>query len=186
MKFDLKKFLKTLKLNENSISMVLGAIVIVVTTTLVVNYFKDKGSRGSLDGGQTAETEFAKTHTVVKGENLWAIAEAEIGSGYNWTDIARENNLANPSLIFAGQKLNIPSVEPIVAGKPAAKTVAVENQTTSGSITGATYEVVKGDTLWNIAIRAYGDGYKWSEIARENHLVNPSLIHPGNILALPR
>lgn len=46
--------------------------------------------------------------------------------------------------------------------------------------------MVKGDHLWGIAVRAYGDGYKWVEIARENNLVNPNLIHPGNVLSLPR
>jgi len=186
MKFDIKKFLKALKLNENRISMILGAIVIVVTVSLVVNYFKDRSSKGRLleNAGETTQTGFAKTHTVTKGENLWKIAEIEIGSGYNWTDIAKENKLTNPGLIYEGQKLDIPSVEPTIVGSLQAKPAAIESSAVS--ITGATYEVVKGDNLWNIAIRAYGDGYKWSEIARENRLVNPSLIHPGNILALPR
>lgn len=177
MKFDLKKFLKNLKLNENSISMALGAVVIVVTATLVINYFKDKGSEGILNGG-VAETGFAKTHTVVAGEDLWTIAEKETGSGYNWTKIAQANNLDNPGIIYAGQKLVIPSVESTLAVEPGSYQPS--------TITGATYEVVKGDTLWNIAVRAYGDGYKWSEIARENKLTNPNVIHPGNILALPR
>lgn len=179
----MKNFLKTLKLNENTISMILGAVVIVITATLVVNYFKDR-SKGSLleKAGQANQTQFAKTHTVIKGENLWKIAEAEIGSGYNWVDIAKTNNIKNPNLISVGQKLTIPSVEPITIGG----SIVSKSTLATGSITGATYEVVKGDNLWNIAVRAYGDGYKWSEIARENHLVNPGLIHPGNILALPR
>jgi len=184
MKFGLKNFLKTLKLNENTISMVLGAIVIVVTVSLVVNYFKDRASKGTLLEKAGQATGFAKTHSVVKGENLWKIAEVEIGSGYNWVDIAKANNLKAPYTITTDQKLNIPAVEPIKIG--ASAPAASSKLQALGSITGATYEVVKGDNLWNIAIRAYGDGYKWSEIARENKLVNPGLIHPGNILALPR
>jgi len=46
--------------------------------------------------------------------------------------------------------------------------------------------VVKGDNLWQIALRAYGDGYQWVKIARENKLANPDLIHSGNILKIPR
>ncbi len=67
--------------------------------------------------------------------------------------------------------------------KKEVKTADTGNQ---APITGATYEVVKGDSLWKIAVRAYGDGYQWVKIARENKLVNPNLIHPGNLLALPR
>jgi nucleoid-associated protein YgaU len=53
-------------------------------------------------------------------------------------------------------------------------------------ITGNTYTVVRGDNLWNIAVRAYGDGFRWVEIARSNKLVNPHLIHAGNKFILPR
>lgn len=180
MKFNLKKFLKTLKLNESTISMVLGVIVIVITAALVVNYFKDNGiGKGSLldKAGETVQTGFAKTHIVSAGESLWTIAESEIGSGYNWVDIAAENNINDPNVILEGQKLVIPSVEP---------KIIADSSVASAPITGATYEVVKGDNLWNIAVRAYGDGYKWVEIVRENNLSQPGIIHPGNILTLPR
>ncbi len=49
----------------------------------------------------------------------------------------------------------------------------------------ATYQVVKGDTLWSIAIKVYGDGYRWPEIAKANKLQNPNLIHSGNIFVIP-
>lgn len=168
--------------------MVLGLIVIVTAGILVSNYFKDKGAAQRLPlelntSQDSTGTNFGKTHTVVKGESLWQIAEKEIGSGYNWTDIAKENHLTNPSLIYAGQKLAIPSVEPLVLTKGE---TTLTKTTVANPISGATYEVVKGDTLWSIALRAYGDGYQWSEIARENKLANPSLIHPGNIIVLPR
>jgi nucleoid-associated protein YgaU len=184
LKFNLKKFLKTLKLNESKISMILGTVVILVTGALIVNYIREKNpdSGTLLDrAGQTTENGFAKTHTVTKGENLWDIAEKEIGSGFNWVDIAKENNLKNPNIISEGQKLNIPSVEVKAVAK--SKTDLPTNDI---SITGATYQVQKGDCLWDIAIRAYGDGYRWTQIADENHLTNPNLIFSGNILTLPR
>ena len=43
-------------------------------------------------------------HTVVKGENLSVIASKY---GTNWQNLAKLNNLANPNLIYAGQKLRI-------------------------------------------------------------------------------
>ena len=155
--------------------MVLGVIVIVVVGVLVVNYFKD---RGSTIPGLTEEN-VGRTHTVVAGETLWSIAEKYYGSGFNWVDISNANNLDNPGAIEPGQKLTIPDVTPELA-------TVVKEASDTDAISGATYEVVRGDSLWKIAVRAYGDGYRWVEIARENNLANPNLIHAGNILVLPR
>jgi len=179
----LKSFLKALKLNESTISAVLGAIVVVVVGILIFNYFKDKeGVLPFGSNGTSVETTLPQTHTVMKGDNLWNIAEKYYGSGYNWVDIASENNILNASVIEEGQILIIPKV--------VAKTSTLTDRETSSentnAITGATYEVVKGDTLWDIAIRAYGDGYKWVNISNENNLDNPNIIHPGNIITLSR
>jgi nucleoid-associated protein YgaU len=178
LKFDLKKFLKKIKLNEETISMVLGAIVIVIVGILIVNYFKDK-SNGSITG--TSVQTGTKEHVVIKGETLWSIAEDSFGSGYNWVDIKIENNLKS-EIIEIGQKLVIPEVSP---KQPTStrKVVTIANAT---SIYSETYTVVKGDSLWKIAVKAYGDGFEWVSIAKANKLVNPGLIHAGNVLTLPR
>lgn len=162
--------------------MVLGALVIVVVGVLVVNYFKDQGGKiPFLSTGSKTEVvqELPKSHTVAKGENLWTIAEKYYGSGYNWVDIASENKLSDADVVSEGQILSLPNVEPKLATK-------AEVKTAGEAITGGTYTVVKGDSLWNIAVRAYGDGYRWVEIAGENNLANPNLIHAGNVLTLPR
>jgi nucleoid-associated protein YgaU len=178
LNFDLKKFLKNIKLNEETISMVLGAIVIVIVGVLIVNYFKDK-SGGSIPGSSTQTS--AKEHVVVKGETLWSISEDSFGSGYNWVDIKSVNGLKS-DIIEVGQKLVIPDVSP----KKPTSTTKTTISTQTAPITGSTYSVVKGDSLWKIAVRAYGDGFKWVEIAKVNKLVNPNIIHAGNILTLPR
>jgi nucleoid-associated protein YgaU len=61
-----------------------------------------------------------------------------------------------------------------------------EKEKSDISITGDTYVIQKGDSLWKIAVRAYGDGFKWVEIAKANDLENPDLIHSDNELKLPR
>lgn len=48
-------------------------------------------------------------YTVVRGDNLWDIAVSVYGDGYRWTDIAEANDLANPSVIHAGNVLTIPA-----------------------------------------------------------------------------
>jgi nucleoid-associated protein YgaU len=185
---DLKSILKKLKLNESKISMMLGGLVIIITAFLVVNYFKGQGNKGLLPFLSTgnkievSETTLPKSHKVEKGESLWKIAEKYYGSGYNWIDIAKENKIANSNRVVVGQELVLPSVEP----KQLTQATVEAAVKTENAITGATYEVAKGDNLWKIAIRAYGDGYKWVEIARENKLINPNIIHSGNILVLPR
>jgi len=52
----------------------------------------------------------AKTHTVVKGDTLWALAAKYYGSGAQYTKIyeANTDKLSNPNSIRVGQVLTIP------------------------------------------------------------------------------
>lgn len=155
------------------------------------------------------------TYTVAAGDTLWSIAEKAYNDGYKWTDIAKANNIQNTDSLETGQQLSLPDLSvaatsaspealveasPVIeeSQAPTASPIAVTEPTTSPTpaasevtkpavtITGTTYTVVKGDTLWDIACRAYGDCYAWVRIAEANKLANPSLIHPGNEFALPR
>lgn len=47
------------------------------------------------------------------------------------------------------------------------------------------YTVVKGDTLWGISKRYYGDGSKYMTIAKANNISNPDIIHVGQKLLIP-
>jgi nucleoid-associated protein YgaU len=52
-----------------------------------------------------------------------------------------------------------------------------------------TYTVKQGDSLSKIAKRVYGDAQQWRRIYEANREVvggNPDLIHPGQVLKLPR
>lgn len=151
--------------------MALGLLVIIIVGFLIIRYLKaDRGTipQELLSGTNSIEVS-NKTHKVEKGENLWNIAVKYYGDGFKWVDIATENKLDNASIIEVGQELVIPEVS--------------KNTET---IVSTTYEVTKGDTLWSIAVRAYGDGYQWVKIASENKITHPNTIHSGNILVLPR
>lgn len=181
---NLKSILKSLKINESTISMFLGALVVIVVGVLVVNYFKDKENLNVPSTSTNNEVQIQEnTHTVAVGETLWKIAEDTYGSGYNWVDIAKANNITNGNQIEAGQKLSIPDV---AARQPTVKTARQTDLNANQTITDSSYTVVHGDNLWKIAVRAYGDGYKWVDIAKANNLSNPNIIHTGNVLVLPR
>lgn len=51
--------------------------------------------------------------------------------------------------------------------------------------TASSYTVVKGDCLWTICRRFYGDGTLCYKLATANSIRNPNLIYPGQVLALP-
>ncbi len=47
------------------------------------------------------------------------------------------------------------------------------------------YTVVRGDTLWSIANRYYGDGKRWRDIAQANGIHDPRKLVVGEQLTLP-
>lgn len=69
------------------------------------------------------------------------------------------------------------------------KSVWRANDYTRGDIKAGTYNVVRGDTLWEISEGVYGSGSQWQEIATANNVSylsngNP-LILPGQVLNIP-
>lgn len=130
------------------------------------------------DGPSTSEIQVTKnntekgTHIVLKGESLWKIAQQYYNDGNKWVNIAKANNLETPSVITAGVTLEIPDNETTLE--------QVQVQDTD------TYVVKSGDTLWDIAQNVLGDGNRWTEISKANNLTQPSIIHTGNTLKIPR
>ena len=49
----------------------------------------------------------------------------------------------------------------------------------------ATHTVVRGDTLWDLAARYYGDPWKWKKIQAANGGINPYYIQIGQKLLIP-
>jgi len=183
--------------SESTISMILGALVVVVVGILVYNYFTnlnkpedkkndvvvEKDTEGKQTEGEKIipqpKGKFPREYQVKAGDDLWKIAEENYGSGYNWVDIASHNKLENPNYLEEGQKLELPKAKVIVAGD-----LNGEGAQDVAKIEAKEYTVIEGDYLWDIAVRACGDGYTWSQIAQANNLENPDLIHKGNKLKI--
>ena len=48
-----------------------------------------------------------------------------------------------------------------------------------------TYVVQRGDTMWDIAQRVYGEGQRWPDIAAANQITDPKKLRVGQKLTLP-
>lgn len=181
--------------------MVLGALVLLSLTLFAVNFVRNRTAEVEYKKAQITEeaaktASLTKTHKVEKGETLWSISEKYYKSGYNFVDIQKENKIANAGSIEVGQELTIPSVEAKkITVKLQGETLEAQTPQSPGMqfgsapknpISGDTYTVVKGDHLWGIAVRAYGDGYKWVQLAKENKLKNPDLIYVDQQIKLQR
>ncbi len=181
---DLKKILKTIKLRQEQISIILGVFILIVAAIFTIQYVKNL-KKQSIDNSPASTQNLNQIHTVSKGETLWSIAQTYYQKGSEWKKIADANNITSPTKLEVGDKLSIPDTAPKETPTPSPQ-ITKEAAATTSAITGANYTVVKGDNLWKIAVRAYGDGYKWVQIAKANQLVHPSVIHTGNVFTIPR
>ena len=172
--------------NQSRLSMILGALIILVVGILVFNYFnKNKADLGPAQQTEMKEDVSAENlpgkYTVKEGDTLFTVAEKYYNDGYKYTEIVKANSLANADVIEVGQVLGIPKLEE-------AKDTAVAPADTEWGpkITGNSYTVLEGDWLSKIAGRAYGDIYAYQKIADDNKITNPDTIEIGQILTIPR
>lgn len=198
-----EEMMKRLKQGESYVSMGLGIVVVLVVGFLIYRNFsqinrpkeqtKTETEQETLSG-KTAESNvnaiLPAQYTIVAGDDLWVIADKFYKDPYKWTEIAKENKLEQPDLIHPGNVLTIPKVESTtVAGLPKtgiSEEISEETPSTSNAITGNSYTVQKGDYLWEIAVRAYGDGFMINKIIEANSIAQPSLIFSGDVLKIPR
>lgn len=118
----------------------------------------------TVDTGSSSEK--PNTYTVQPGDMLGLIATRY---GTTIAELVRLNGLSNPNLIYPGQVLVLKGRPP---ENPAIKT------------DGNTYTVQPGDSLWDIAARELGGGWRWREIHSLNVLTG-NTIYPGQVLKLP-
>ncbi len=107
------------------------------------------------------------TYTVQRGDWFYSIARK---FGVTVVALQAANPTVNPSAIYPGQVLNIPS----------GGTSSSPEATPSSS--GTTYTVQPGDTLYSIAVRFGKSAY---DLQIANHLANPSSIFVGQKLVIP-
>lgn len=184
------------KVKENYLSIALGFLVFLVAVTLI---FRSTGSTTDEAADDTSdETAVMNTYVVKPGESVSSIARDQLGSMDYTDEIVALNNLENPNQLEVGQEIILPDVsegsetEETTEGEAMQNEEATEAQegemsaTSTDKITGDTYTVKKGDELFKIAERAYGDGKRYMEIVKANNLRNPDDIEVGMVLKIPR
>ena len=196
------------KVKENYLSVALGVLVFLVAVTLIFRSGKTDDTNMTEQPKNDAPKE--KTCVVQPGDSVSSIARDQLGSMEHSQAIIDANNIKDANTIEVGQTLIIPDVagqvettdndegatpspKPSAAMMKKADEVMDKEKTDSKmtpamtiSITGSTYTVKKGDHLWDIAKRAYGDGNKYTLIIEANTLRNPDRLEEGTVLKLPR
>ena len=126
--------------NQSRLSMVLGALIVIVVGILVFNYFSKGRSDESLgpsqqtiqQEGDVSPENLPGKYAVKEGDTLFLIAEKYYQDGDKFTEIAKANNISDVNSIEVGQVLEIsklagelaqapsptPSLEPDVTPTP--------------------------------------------------------------------
>ena len=77
------------------------------------------------------------------------------------------------------------SAEGAVTSSEAASETTTTTTETATVAAGGKHVIARGDTLWDLAKAAYGDGALWRKIARANGNPRPRALHVGTELSIP-
>ncbi|MBK5077100.1 LysM peptidoglycan-binding domain-containing protein [Lactococcus lactis] len=110
----------------------------------------------AVDTGGSNSTGSPQTHIVQSGDTLSGIASKW---GTNWQELARQNSLSNPNMIYTGQVIRFTDGQSVATSR--------------------TYTVRSGDNLSSIASRL---GTTVQSIISMNGISNPNLIYAGQTL----
>lgn len=131
-------------------------------------------------------------YLVCAGDDLWSIAEQQLGDGSRWRLIAEVNAglAANPTVdLVAGSRLVIPGLpaEAADGDLPHGQGGAAASQPKQQATERVTVVVERGDTLSGLAAEHLGDAAQWPRIFKANpqRIADPDLIDVGWKLVIP-
>lgn len=151
------------------------------------NYIEINTLSGTLNFIVTEETIKLKAGNTVKLKGLGSY----LSGNYYVQDITRQissNGYSHSAtLIKTDFGKSLKTSTSTTNKKPVPKKEKKVTSTPKASSAKRTYTVKRGDCLWNIAKRFYGNGASYTKIydANTNKIANPNLIYPGQIFVIP-
>ncbi|MEK7092370.1 MAG: LysM peptidoglycan-binding domain-containing protein [Patescibacteria group bacterium] len=175
------KDLAKINFSESYVSLTLGVLVVLFAVVLLTVFLKANYiSRGTREvssqnttSSVTEDQEKEMKYTVVEGDDLKEISRKFYATDEFYLEIVKANNIQNPDAIEVGTILTIPKISSRSFGE-------------MEKISGDTYAVKENEFLWDIAVRSYGDGFRWTDIAKANNMDFPDILPAGTILKIPR
>ena len=114
--------------------------------------------------------ELYASHTVQPGDTLFRVA---LTYGIDMNELARANEISDPTRIFVGQVLMIPGVQPVTGGETVSNPLVATAP--------ISHTVRRGESLGIIAQRY---GVTIDQILRANNIPNMNRIYPGQVLQI--
>ena len=125
----------------------------------------------------TKVVNFPKDKTPIINSKSQTISEQlKLGESYVSLVLGAAVVLGVSILFFIFLKENKSSNSSQLVPTPA----AIEGQTKK-----TIYVLPEGESLWDVAVKFYGDGYRYTEIIEANELPDPDYVPPGTSLIIP-
>jgi len=179
---------------EELLSTIFSVLILVLLIFGVYSFFQSKFNHPQItqEAAQTASIpsqegpyEPVKVYWIKQGDSLSLIAKQLYGDTIYWPLLQMENGINNVNLIYPGDFLNLPSRELLQDFTNKVKPGQISTGASIEALTEKVYKVEKGDTLWHICERRYGDPRKYVDIAKINKIDNPNHIEVDWQLSLP-
>lgn len=173
------------------------------TADLIAGAIRTTDNSTTADASSTTPSR-GHEYVVQTGDELWDIAQRELGAGERWREIVDITpGLTAASRLSAGQRIRLPetnhhprSALPSDDASSRSERVGDEpaepprEDTTHDNLSPAraeTVTVAPGDSLWTLAEAHLGDGERWPEIHHLNEelIAHPDQIDVGWVLTLP-
>lgn len=158
---------------RSALSAIAAGILVIIAGFLVYNYF----SKTSEEGETVLDKIEQKAEEITSGE------QSEENEQVEEEEEAQQDQ----------QKAQEDDEEEVSGGASTTTSTWTANNITPDTLSGSSYTVIRGDTLWEIAEGRYGSGFEWGKILEANKadigfLPNGSqaLIVPGQVLTLPQ
>ena len=139
------------------------------------NFIKDAGKAIGIGGDEAPAAEELKAEVEALGLDASGVEITTEGDKVKVAGTSLTQELREKIVLAVGNVSGVASVEDSIEAEDAAPEAVF-------------HTVEKGDTLWAVSSKAYGDGSKYMKVFEANKpmLSDPDKIYPGQVLRIPQ